>query len=252
MSRQDANAAFALTSFLYGGNAAYIEDLYARYETDPEVGRRRMAGLLPEPERRPRATSAKCARPVLAAAGLAAAGAQRTDRGARRRLGRGRARRSATRSRPRRRRRASSCPAADVQRATRDSIRALMLIRAYRARGHFHANLDPLGLEPPQERGGAAIRAPTASPRPISTARFSSTRCSGSNSARCARSSPFCDAPIARRSASSSCISPTPRRRAGFRSASRARTRRSPSPARASARSSTSWSKPKASRNSAT
>src|SRR5262249_37332492 len=38
--------------------------------------------------------------------------------------------------------------AADVQQATRDSIRALMLIRAYRIRGHFHANLDPLGLEP--------------------------------------------------------------------------------------------------------
>ena len=39
MSRQDANAAFALTSFLYGGNAAYIEDLYARYEADPDFGR---------------------------------------------------------------------------------------------------------------------------------------------------------------------------------------------------------------------
>jgi 2-oxoglutarate dehydrogenase E1 component len=38
--------------------------------------------------------------------------------------------------------------AADVQRATRDSVRALMLIRAYRVRGHLHANLDPLGLEP--------------------------------------------------------------------------------------------------------
>ena len=38
--------------------------------------------------------------------------------------------------------------AADVQQATRDSIRALMLIRAYRIRGHFHAKLDPLGLEP--------------------------------------------------------------------------------------------------------
>src|SRR5205809_2144803 len=36
MSRQDANAAFANTSFLYGGNAAYIEDLYARYEADPK------------------------------------------------------------------------------------------------------------------------------------------------------------------------------------------------------------------------
>src|SRR5579863_394806 len=35
MSRQDANAAFALTSFLYGGNAAYMDDLYARFEADP-------------------------------------------------------------------------------------------------------------------------------------------------------------------------------------------------------------------------
>ena len=35
MSRQDANAAFARSSFLYGGNAAYIEDLHARYEKDP-------------------------------------------------------------------------------------------------------------------------------------------------------------------------------------------------------------------------
>ncbi len=35
-----------------------------------------------------------------------------------------------------------------MQQATRDSIHALMLIRAYRARGHFHAKLDPLGLEP--------------------------------------------------------------------------------------------------------
>src|SRR5512146_960446 len=35
MSRQDANAVFARTSFLYGGNAAYIEDLYAKFENDP-------------------------------------------------------------------------------------------------------------------------------------------------------------------------------------------------------------------------
>src|SRR6266853_2248549 len=37
MSRQDANAAFSNTSFLYGGNAAYIEALQARYETDPQA-----------------------------------------------------------------------------------------------------------------------------------------------------------------------------------------------------------------------
>src|SRR5262245_59020537 len=37
MSRQDANAAFAQTSFLYGGNARYLEDLAARYASDPQV-----------------------------------------------------------------------------------------------------------------------------------------------------------------------------------------------------------------------
>src|SRR3977135_2725250 len=37
MSRQDANAAFANTSFLYCGNAAYIEELHARYEADPKA-----------------------------------------------------------------------------------------------------------------------------------------------------------------------------------------------------------------------
>ena len=35
-----------------------------------------------------------------------------------------------------------------LQQATRDSVRALMMIRAFRMRGHLHANLDPLGLEP--------------------------------------------------------------------------------------------------------
>ena len=35
MARQDINEALAQTGFLYGGNAAYIEDLYARYQADP-------------------------------------------------------------------------------------------------------------------------------------------------------------------------------------------------------------------------
>src|SRR2546427_641506 len=40
---------------------------------------------------------------------------------------------------------------AKVQPPTPDSIHAVMLIRAYRARGHFYAKLDPLGLEPPHD-----------------------------------------------------------------------------------------------------
>lgn len=37
--------------------------------------------------------------------------------------------------------------AEDVRAATIDSIRALMMVRTYRVRGHLMANLDPLGLE---------------------------------------------------------------------------------------------------------
>src|SRR5690242_12489097 len=36
--------------------------------------------------------------------------------------------------------------AADVNQAADDSIRAMMLIRTYRVRGHLAAQLDPLGL----------------------------------------------------------------------------------------------------------
>ena len=36
MARQDqANDRFSITSFLYGGNASYIEELQASYEKDP-------------------------------------------------------------------------------------------------------------------------------------------------------------------------------------------------------------------------
>ena len=35
MGRQEANEQFLITSFLDGSNAAYIEQLYARYEEDP-------------------------------------------------------------------------------------------------------------------------------------------------------------------------------------------------------------------------
>ncbi|CAN0284396.1 unnamed protein product, partial [Phaeothamnion confervicola] len=97
-------------SFLYGGNAAYIEDLYARYEVDPnsvdaewQVFFRSLKDERAEVIKNSTGPSWK--RPNLISA-------------------------------------------ADVQQATRDSIHALMLIRAYRIRGHFHAKLDPLGLEP--------------------------------------------------------------------------------------------------------
>jgi 2-oxoglutarate dehydrogenase E1 component len=149
MSRQDANAAFAVSSFLYGGNAAYIDDLYARYEADPQAvdaqwqsffaGLRDEAGDVAKNARGPswqRPDWPPLERSDLIAAldgGLVEAGAA-----------------VAAKVKGAAQTRGVDLASADVERATRDSVRALMLIRAYRARGHFYANLDPLGLEPPK------------------------------------------------------------------------------------------------------
>ena len=39
----------------------------------------------------------------------------------------------------------------EILQATRDSVRAIMMIRAFRMRGHLHADLDPLGIAKPLE-----------------------------------------------------------------------------------------------------
>ncbi|MCP4329508.1 MAG: 2-oxoglutarate dehydrogenase E1 component [Alphaproteobacteria bacterium] len=46
---------------------------------------------------------------------------------------------------------AASAVPGDVRAATLDSIRALMLIRSHRVRGHLMANLDPLGIHEPED-----------------------------------------------------------------------------------------------------
>jgi len=150
MSRQDANAAFALSSFLQGANASYIDELYARYEKEPasvDSEWQEFFKSLKDPpgdilknadgpswERsnwplspRDDLTSAldgNWAEVEKVVGGKIAAKAQA---------------------------RGADSGSADVHQATRDSVRALMLIRAYRMRGHFHAKLDPLGLEPARD-----------------------------------------------------------------------------------------------------
>ena len=147
MSRQDANSAFARTSFLYGSNAPYIEDLYARYEKNPGSVDAEWQAFF-QSLKDEAADVAKASRgaswqkpnwPLRPNGDLVAAldgqwaetekkigekiSAQAQAKGV-------------------------ELTSADVMQATRDSIHALMLIRAYRMRGHFHAKLDPLGLEP--------------------------------------------------------------------------------------------------------
>ena len=125
------------TSFLYGTNHAFIEELYGRYLNDPNSVDRSWRGFFgglgddiravleeargapwaprtpiePEPDGDGMNGRAVAAAPAKPAAAPVAA------------------------------------DAATIRKATQDSVRALMLIRAYRVRGHLIANLDPLGLD---------------------------------------------------------------------------------------------------------
>ncbi len=148
MSRQDANAAFALTSFLYGGNASYIDDLYARYEADPKSVDGEWEAFFQSLKDNARDVAENARGPSWRRSDwpqpqrddlTAALDSDWTEVG--KALGGKVQARAQTKG--------VELSTADVERATRNSIRALMLIRAYRARGHFHANLDPLGLQPP-------------------------------------------------------------------------------------------------------
>src|SRR5438552_3446312 len=150
MSRQDANAAVATTSFLYGGNAAYIEELHARYEADPKAVDAQWQAFFESLKDGRGEVEANARGPSWQHPGWPApprgelVAALTSDwsevEGAVSDKVKARAQGSGV-----------ELSATEVQQATRDSIRALMLIRAYRARGHFHANLDPLGLEVPKD-----------------------------------------------------------------------------------------------------
>lgn len=145
------NQVFAETSFLYGANASFIEDLHEKWANDPASvsGEWRAffdqlrdsaatvkasadagawgRGTVTEPSEEtgvfdgrwptPRPVPGKGSAPVAAAVAAAAA--------------------------------TPGATVDEVRAAAHDSIRVLMLIRSYRVRGHLHAKLDPLGIEQP-------------------------------------------------------------------------------------------------------
>src|SRR3978361_2295956 len=151
MSRQDANDAVALSSFLQGTNATYIDELSARYEQDPASvdtdWQEFFKSLKDSPaDVQKNAEGASWGRdnwPLTPRDELTSAldGNWVTVEKA---VGAKLATKAQTKG--------AEISAADLHQATRDSVRALMLIRAYRMRGHFHAKLDPLGIEPPRDR----------------------------------------------------------------------------------------------------
>jgi 2-oxoglutarate dehydrogenase E1 component len=151
MTRQDTNQAFLRTAFLDGANSTYVEALQAQFDKDPnsvEASWREFFESLGDEAASVQKTVngpswERPNWPVTPSDDLTHAldgdwpAAQKAI---------------SEKIKSKAAEIATEAPSEDsVMRATRDSVRALMMIRAYRMRGHLHANLDPLGLEPKRD-----------------------------------------------------------------------------------------------------
>ena len=147
MRRENLNEAFARTSFLDGANASYIEDLYERFQENPGSVtadwrafftdlKERKDSVLAEahgPSWKPKNGRLETDGDLLNA--LAA------DWGPEEKvIGR--------RISAKAQEKGVEISREEAFRATRESVRALMLIWAYRVNGHLIGNLDPLHLTP--------------------------------------------------------------------------------------------------------
>lgn len=148
--RTPANEAFDETSFLYGGNAQYLEQMHHRYTQNPSSVDARLRayfdGLKDDPgavETEAKGPSwARADWPPLANGDLVSA--LDANWGETESHIKGKIEGKASGA-------GVSLTDEQVRAATLDSIRAIMMIRAYRIRGHLIAKLDPLNIEPPKD-----------------------------------------------------------------------------------------------------
>ena len=140
--RSDANSAMLDTLFLYGGNAEYIEQLQARYDRDPNS--------VPPAWRQFFETMGDSGQPVASQAqgpSWTPSGWPLTERDENTSAidyqwtpdEPALTQKIADRSGP-------AVSQEEIARSVQDSIKAIMMIRAYRMRGHLAADLDPLRL----------------------------------------------------------------------------------------------------------
>jgi len=137
-----------MTSFLDGANAAYIEQLYARYEENPSSVSPEWQSFFKALEENPddvkkAAKGASWRRdnwPIAEGGDLVSA--LDGNWGPVEKVVEKKVKAKAEEA-------GKAISEAEVLQATRDSVRAIMMIRAYRMRGHLHAQLDPLGIAVP-------------------------------------------------------------------------------------------------------
>ncbi|HZV85439.1 MAG TPA: thiamine pyrophosphate-dependent enzyme, partial [Brevundimonas sp.] len=144
------NQVFAETSFLYGSNASFIEDLHERWAADPASVSGEWRAFFDQLR-----DNADSVRASAAAGSWGRSAAEEPSEATGVFDGRWPEAKAGPRADPGKPAPAAATPAPagvsaqDIRAAAHDSIRALMLIRSYRVRGHLQATLDPLGIEQP-------------------------------------------------------------------------------------------------------
>ncbi len=152
MAEKSSNEEFSNTSFLYGGNAGYIEEIYAEYQKDPNSVSADWQAFFSELKDNPGdiaknaegASWKKSHWPIHANGELVSAldgdwPAPKIEKHFGDKI---KSKAVASGQAP---------DGEEVMRATRDSVSAIMMIRAYRMRGHLHADLDPLKIAEKKE-----------------------------------------------------------------------------------------------------
>jgi 2-oxoglutarate dehydrogenase E1 component len=145
MNKTDLITAFEQSSFLYGGNAQFIEGLYAKYLENPSAvdvhWRQFFAGLDDDPaSARKQVSGPSWARkdwPPAPTGDLVSA-FDGNWTAVEKVVG--------TKIEAKAKAAGTGLSVDEVRKATMDSVRALMMIRAFRMRGHLAADLDPLKL----------------------------------------------------------------------------------------------------------
>jgi 2-oxoglutarate dehydrogenase E1 component len=141
-ARSKGNAAMLDTAFLYGGSAQWLEQMQATYARDPSLVPESWRAFFAELDEESGS----------AAANAAGASWKRDDWPLRAKSDETAAfdgNWAAVDPKLEKKIKADKPGAteADIAQAVKDSIRAIMMIRAYRMRGHLAAKLDPLGIE---------------------------------------------------------------------------------------------------------
>ncbi len=145
MAKQEINELMSLSSFLHGTNAGYIEDLYAKYQNNPNSVSAEWQDFFSKLKDQKEDVLKEANGPSWARSDwprhekdeLTSAldsdwGIDEKD--------------VSQKIENRAKANGTLVSAEQVSQETRDSISALMMIRAYRVRGHLSADLDPLGL----------------------------------------------------------------------------------------------------------